>query len=216
MKNKLITISLILVLLVGVCLIFINPIEKFFINDTSDYLLDTTAEEAQKNTEMEASFDFEETQSLSIFDILKAQATREDIPAIGSITIPTVELELPIVKGVGKEALAVGAGTMKPNQQMGVGNYSLASHYFEGKDILFGPLYEAELGDTIYLSDLSNVYEYEIFVKKVIEATDVYIIDETDQTLLTLITCAEEGTKRLAVQAEFKTKYDIDKNPLQG
>ncbi|KGR75928.1 class A sortase [Ureibacillus sinduriensis] len=216
MKSKLITISLILMLLVGLCFIFINPIQKFFINDTSDYLLETTAEEARKNEDKEASFDFEETQSLSIVDILKAQATRKDIAAIGSITIPEVDLELPIVKGVGKEALAVGAGTMKPDQQMGIGNYSLASHYFEGKDILFGPLYNAQLGDIIYLSDLRNVYEYEITVKKVIEATDVHIIDETDETLLTLITCAEEGTKRLAVQASFKNKYEIDKNPLQG
>lgn len=214
MKNKLITISLILLLLVGVCFIFINQIESFFINHTGKYLLETTLEDAQKNADMEASFDFEESQSLSLFDILKAQATREDIPAIGSITIPSVELELPIVKGVGKESLAVGAGTMKPDQQMGAGNYALASHFFEGKDILFGPLYDVQIGSTIYLSDLNNIYEYVVTIKKIIEATDVYIIDETDDTLLTLITCAEKGTKRLALQAEFKAKQEVDKNPL--
>ena len=176
--NKFKKTLLICVLVLGLILIFINPIQNFIIAHLSDRLNTTeyTSEDLQINLEKEADFDFEAVQSLSITEVLKAQASIDKLPVIGSIVIPEVQLQLPILKGVGQTALAVGAGTMKPTQQLGKGNYALAGHYFKGKDILFGPLYRTELGDAIYLTDLANIYEYKLSVKKVIEATDVYVI----------------------------------------
>ena len=210
MKKYLIHTALVVMFVIGLVLVFMNPIQSFLISRLSDELVPTTSEQVAAET-MEATFDFEEVQSLSISDILRAQVSKSTLPVIGSIAIPEVDLELPILKGVGQEALAVGAGTMKPEQVMGQGNYALASHYFEGKDILFGPLYDANIGDIIYLSDLEYVYEYQLSMKEIIEATDVYIIDDVpNETLLTLITCAEEGTKRLAVRAEFIQRYTLE------
>ena len=195
---------------IGLMLVFINPIQSFLVSRLSDALVSNTPEQVAAET-MEATFDFKEVQSLSIVDILRAQASKSELPVIGSIAIPEVSLELPILKGVGKEALAVGAGTMKPEQVMGQGNYALASHYFEEKDILFGPLYDAEIGDIIYLSDMEYVYEYKLSMKEIIEATDIYIIDDVpNETLLTLITCAEEGSKRLVVRATFTQRYTLE------
>lgn len=211
MKNKLISVILFLLIGAGIVLIFIDPIQTKLVEKTSSDLIveQYTSEEIIVHQDTEVSYDFEEVQSLSIWDILKAQATAKDIPVIGSIHIPNIELTLPIIKGVGKSALAVGAGTMKPKQMMGEGNYALASHYIEGKDVLFGPLYDLEVGDSIYLSDLDYVYEYLTTEIKVIEATDVYIIDDVpEQQLLTLITCAEKGTKRLSVRAELVSKTE--------
>lgn len=209
MKNKLITLSLILCILAGLILVFIKPIQTLLISNLSQQLEadNYTAEEVTRNKEADVSYDFEEVQSLSIWDVLNTQTSVNDLPVIGSIYIPNVDMKLPIIKGVGKSALAAGAGTMKPEQVMGEGNYALASHYIEGKDVLFGPLYKLEQGDSIYISDLQYVYEYVTTDIKVIEATDVYIIDDVPNTkLLTLITCAEEGTKRLSVQAELVSK----------
>ena len=99
----------------------------------------------------------------------------------------------------------------KAKQWMGQGNYALASHYFEGHDLLFVQLYETEIGNLIYLSDMEYVYEYKLSMKEIIEAKDVYIINDVpNETLLTLITCAEEGTKRLAVRAEFIQRYTLE------
>ena len=212
MKKYLIHTALVVMFVIGLVLVFMNPIQSFLISRLSDELVPTTSEQVAAET-MEATFDFEEVQSLSISDILRAQVSKSTLPVIGSIAIPEVDLELPILKGVGQEALAVGAGTMKPEQVMGQGNYALASHYFEGKDILFGPLYDANIGDIIYLSDLEYVYEYQLSMKEIIEATDVYIIDDVpNETLLTLITCAEEGTKRLAVRATFIQRYTLEES----
>lgn len=58
---------------------------------------------------------------------------------------------------------------------------------------------------------MTDIYEYKLATKKVIAATDIYIIDDIpDQTILTLITCAEKGTKRLAIQADFVQSYPIE------
>lgn len=209
MKNKLITLFLILCIVAGLVLVFIKPIQTLLINNLSQQLEtdNYTPEDVTRNNETAVSYDFEEVQSLSIWDVLNTQASVKELPVIGSIYIPNVNMKLPIIKGVGKSALAAGAGTMKPDQAMGEGNYALASHYLEGKDVLFGPLYELKQGDSIYLSDLQYMYEYVTTDIKVIEATDVDILDDVpDATLLTLITCAEEGTKRLSVQAELVSK----------
>ncbi|WP_082332717.1 class A sortase [Lysinibacillus contaminans] len=213
--NKFKNTLLICVLILGLILIFINPIQNFIIAHLSDRLNTTeyTSEDLQINLEKEADFDFEAVQSLSITEVLKAQASIDKLPVIGSIVIPEVQLQLPILKGVGQTALAVGAGTMKPTQQLGKGNYALASHYFEGKDILFGPLYRTKIGDAIYLTDLTNIYEYKLSVKKVIEATDVYVIEDTENTILTLITCTEDGEQRLMVQADFVKQYPMNEAP---
>ncbi|MER2108022.1 MAG: class A sortase [Solibacillus sp.] len=126
---------------------------------------------------------------------------------MGSIHIPSVDMTLPILKGVGESSLVAGAGTMKPTQQMGTGNYALASHYIEGKSILFGPLHHLQEDDAIFVTDLDYMYEYKTTLLEVIEATNIQVIaDVANKTLLTLITCSDKGTKRLLVQAEFVEK----------
>ena len=222
MKKKLLTAAIIMCFALGLVFIAINPIQHYLIARMSKQLADTTmtvtatplADEAPSieikapaadiPQQVEASYDFEEVQSLTIWDVLEAQSQAKNMPAIGSIYIPSVDMKLPILQGVGKYALAVGAGTMKRNQQMGHGNYALASHYIEGQDVLFGPLYELNVGESIFLTDKDMIYEYKTISKKVIQATDVHVIEDVaNKTLLTLITCTEKGTKRLSVVAEF-------------
>lgn len=209
MKRTIKKISLILLFCLGIMLILINPIQNYFIKQTSQRLL--TVEIAEDSPSIEATFDFKAVQSLAIQDVLKAQLKREEFLVIGSITIPEVQLSLPIGKGVSESILAVGAGTMKPDQKPGEGNYALASHYIEGEGILFGPLYNVQIGDKVYISDKTDMYEYQITNKQIILDTDVEVIYDTpNQKLLTLITCAEQGTKRLLVQGEFIKKTPLD------
>lgn len=211
MKSKLTTIFLVALFIIGVILIFINPIQNKLIALQSKSLLEEQIVPVDKV--LEASFDFNEVQTIEFTDVLKAQFEKKNFTVIGAITIPSVGLELPIGKGVSEAVLIYGAGTMKPDQQLGKGNYALASHYYEGKDVLFGPLYHVEMGDSIFVSDATNVYEYKVTTKEVILDSDVQVIyDVPDQTLITLITCAEEGTKRLLVQGELLNVTTIEQN----
>ncbi|MFJ7697947.1 class A sortase [Lysinibacillus fusiformis] len=212
-KNKLKLALLLCVLIIGLLLIFITPIQNALIARMSDQFnaIEYSTDDIKKNNQLDADFEFEAVQSLSIAEVLQAQIKASKMPVIGSIAVPSVHMQLPILKGVGNAVLAIGAGTMKPNQQLGQGNYALAGHYFEEKDILFSPLYQAQIGDIFYVTDMSNVYEYKLATKKIIAATDVYIVDDIpNQTTLTLITCAEKGSKRLALQADFVQSYSLD------
>lgn len=199
----------------GLTLVFINPIRDYFVKRSADKLSleNYTVEQIKENEQQEndVDFEFEAVQSLSIADVLRAQASAENYPVIGSIVVPSVDMEVPILKGVSNSALAVGAGTMKPDQKLGTGNYALAGHYIEGRDVLFGPLYHAELGDSIFLTDLDQIYEYKINHKETIAATDVHVIDDRPgQTKLTLITCADSGYNRLAVEADFVISTNLN------
>ena len=131
---------------------------------------------------------------------------------LGQIAVPSVKLNLPIYKGLANEVLLSGAGTMKPTQKMGQGNYALASHnYFGDMTLLFSPLVNLKVGDKIYTTDLEYVYEYETTSVELIEPTRVEVInDQPGVTEITLITCDDyNATKRYC----FKGKY-VSKTPV--
>lgn len=133
------------------------------------------------------------------------------LTVLGGISIPSVGLNLAIGKGTSPYTLALTAGTMKEDQEMGKENYALAGHYMKDPDLLFRPLYEVEIGDTVYLTDLSYIYEYQVIEQRKIEATEVSVIDDVpNKTLLTLITCDDDGVTRLWTSAEFVQKVSVD------
>lgn len=87
---------------------------------------------------------------------------------------------------------------------MGKGNYTLAGHHMNRSDLLFSPLYEVEMGAVVYLTDLNTIYEYEITEQRTIEATEIEVLaDSPDETVLTLITCDDDGITRLLTVAKF-------------
>lgn len=166
-----------------------------------------TAKKVEENKEKGVSFNFEEVEPLDLGTILSAQATLDSVPVIGKISIPSVHLNLPIGLGTSSSTLALTAGTMKKEQVMGEGNYSLAGHDSRSKDVLFSPLHRVEIGSTVYLTDAIFVYEYEVTDKETILPTKVSVIkDKDEETLLTLITCDDGGSTRLLVTGQFIKK----------
>lgn len=110
--NKFKKTLLICVLVLGLILIFINPIQLAIITYLSERINTTeySTEEIKQNEVANADFEFDAVQSLSIAEVLKAQASIDSLPVIGSIVVPIVNMQLPIFKSVGNTALAVGAG----------------------------------------------------------------------------------------------------------
>ncbi len=165
----------------------------------------------KENQTSDASFDFGEVELLDMETVALAQFNSDQITVLGDISIPSVGLNLAIGKGTSPYTLALTAGTMKEEQAMGKGNYALAGHYMNDPDLLFRPLYEVEIGDTVYLTDLNYIYEYQVIEQRTIEATEVSVIDDVpNQTLLTLITCDDDGVIRLLTTAEFVQKVSVE------
>lgn len=199
---------LFLLLLIGLALIFNEQIKDFFVKNTGDKyaIANVTKEEIKKNNKKEASFDFDAVESMSTESVLKAQLNRTDLPVIGSIAVPSVAINIPVFKGLDNANLLYGAGTLSPDQQMGKGNYALASHRANNPQLLFTPLENLELGAKIYLVDLDNVYTYKATFKQKVAPTDTQLLNvEEGKSLITLITCGDmNAVTRLVVQGELE------------
>ncbi|MGY3765516.1 class A sortase [Vagococcus vulneris] len=163
-----------------------------------------TAKDIEANKKKEATFNFDNVQSLDFNLVAEARKNTANMHVLGGIAIPSVELNLPIFKGISNYSIAVGAGTMKEDQIMGQGNYGLASHYMYDPKLLFAPLVRVEKGSSIFLTDLEYIYEYKVTMKEYVEPTRVEVIDDVPgKRMVTLVTCDVTGANRLIVQGEL-------------
>lgn len=74
-------------------------------------------EKLEENNGAEGNFDFNSVKAISSEAVLSAQWDAQQLPVIGGIAVPEVEINLPIFKGLDNVNLFYGAGTMKPNQK---------------------------------------------------------------------------------------------------
>lgn len=176
-------------------------------------------EKLEENNNSEGNFDFNSVKSISSEAVLSAQWDAQQLPVIGGIAIPEVEINLPIFKGLDNVNLFYGAGTMKPNQKMGEGNYSLASHHIftaeNASQMLFSPLVNAKKGMKIYLTDKDKVYTYEIREVKHVTPDRVDEIDDREGiNEITLVTCVDyDATERIIVKGDLKEIKPYSETP---
>ncbi|MHA6165644.1 class A sortase [Bacillus sp. FSL R5-0560] len=194
-------------ILSGLLLIFSPFIKGSLIAYLSknQYESELTTKQLQENHEKEAEFDFNSIQPPTLKEAINAGFDREPKAIIGRITIESVDLELPILKGTTNENLLIGAATMRPDQKMGEGNYPLAGHHLKRKSLLFGPLANIKKGAKIVITDFKNDYMYSVTSIKNISEIDADVIQDTKEKEITLITCdkAVETEGRLAVKGKL-------------
>lgn len=122
---------------------------------------------------------------------------------IGQLKIPKIELEAQISEGTDLDTLNTYIGHFN-NSSLWEGNVALAAHnrnesgahHFEGIHLL-------EDGDEIiYITNMGE-RRYEVFKKYEISDTDWSVTHETDENILTMITCITgKPDKRLCVQSK--------------
>ena len=211
-RNLLTNILAVFLILLSLVLIFNSTIRNMFMvwNTNKYQVSQVTKEKIEENKEAEGNFDFDSVKSISSEAVLAAQWDAQQLPVIGGIAIPEVEINLPIFKGLDNVNLFYGAGTMKANQKMGEGNYSLASHHIftaeNASQMLFSPLVNAKAGMKIYLTDKDKVYTYEIREVKHVTPDRVDEIEDRDGIKeITLVTCVDyDATERIIVKGDFK------------
>lgn len=209
-----------LTFLVGLALVFHQTISNNVVDGyTKKYVNNTKPSEMKENESADVSFDAEDIGSLTSTDVLQEMTSGNNhytnLPVIGAIAIPDLGVNLPVIKGLSNAGLAVGAGTMKDNQRMGVGNYALASHsIFYGwqyQRYLFTPLHRAKAGQIIYTRDSENIYIYKTTKVFTVNPEDSYVIsDDEGDGIITLITCTDTyATHRIVVRGELERQLPI-------
>ncbi|CAM3065180.1 class A sortase [Lactiplantibacillus plajomi] len=205
-------ILFVLLIALSLALIFNEQIKSWLV---SSYSPTVTEKTVKQNAKKKGDFNFSKVKSLDFQTVAKARMNKNSIHVIGSIAIPSIDLYLPIGNGVSNETLALAAGTMKQDQKMGSGNYTLAGHHMIKHGALFSPLYyKSKVGQMMYLSDAKSIYAYKTTERKFIEATAVQVINDVPgKKLLTLITCDKTGAGRLMIRGTYVEKWSFKQAP---
>ena len=125
----------------------------------------------------------------------------QDLRSTLELSIPAIDLNAPVLPKTTKEYLNIALTQIKNDQIPGQGNFTIAGHNSSVYGRHFNRLHETEIGDEIFLIDGELVYTYQIDSKEIIAPSEVDVLkDHPDENEITLITCTDAGTKRLAVK----------------
>lgn len=126
---------------------------------------------------------------------------------IGIVEIKKIEAIYPVVEGTNKDNLHVAIGHMEKTSGIGEkGNCAIAGHRGGVLGLFFKKLHLLENGDIIELTDLNGrIHKYEVYDSFVVEPTrmDVTYNNDPYEKTVTLITCEDNGTKRLIVKGKY-------------
>jgi sortase A len=106
--------------------------------------------------------------------------------AIGTLSIPRVDLSAVVLHGSDAQTLRRGPGHLENTALPGEsGNVVIAGH----RDSFFWPLRNIRLGDDIFIDTPERRFRYRVASVRVVNPYDVSVLGATDEPVLTLITC---------------------------
>jgi len=105
---------------------------------------------------------------------------------IGSLLIPSLDIEVPIIEGTEAEELARGVGhfieSVMPGEE---DNCVLSGH----RDTVFMKLGGILIGDQVIVKTSSGIFVYRVSSTRIVDKDDKTVIVPTDTAILTLTTC---------------------------
>ncbi len=189
--------------------------EEVKIEQLSDSELEKNAKSGNK------SYDQSKIDPIDVNGVILNRQNADMSKVVGQLVIPSINKNIAIFDGLENNNLMYGACTMKPDQKMGLGNYSIAGHYMKNDKLLFGGLMNVKMGDSIRITNKKNIYEYEVF--KTLKVTDDRVdlisdskITESDgKAIVSLMTCYyDEAGYRYFVIGKFKKLYPYSQSKM--
>ncbi|MCU0520085.1 MAG: class D sortase [Anaerolineae bacterium] len=125
---------------------------------------------------------------------LVAAVTPLPVPTPGAehalrITIPSLGVDAPIVAGDDWESLKKGAGHHIGSANPGERGNAVISGHNDIYGEVFRDLPDLTVGDDIVVHTLTSSYRYVVEQTRIVEPTDVSVMDATSTPVLTLISC---------------------------
>ena len=174
-------------IVISLNIFFIVIVDPLLISNRISKAWELDAKEIQENNKK----DFEISElSLQVLDSNEVKNEFDRSKVVGYISIPNVDLSLPILRGATSENLNISATTVLENQIMGVGNYPVAGHRTVHADTLFSPLASVKENDEIYLTNKEYIYKYKVSSIEIVTPESIEVLDQTEEyVVVTLITC---------------------------
>lgn len=116
---------------------------------------------------------------------------------IGIMTIPKIGLTVPLVDGIDTASLKYAVGRFTETAMPGEkGNCAVAGHRSYTYNQYFNRLNEVEAGDIIDVKTQKGEFKYVVYEKKIVEPADLSVLDNTGESIITLITCHPERSSQ--------------------
>jgi LPXTG-site transpeptidase (sortase) family protein len=141
------------------------------------------------------------------------EATLERMRSSSSAEAPVAPVSLPVGEPIGTGVVVEGDDDSVLDWAIGhlpdtplpwhIGNSALAAH----RDALFRPLRGVRLGDVLRLKTPHGDFDYVVLETMIVEPDDLWVLDPTPVSMLTLISCYPfnfigNAPKRFIVRAE--------------
>lgn len=125
----------------------------------------------------------------------------------GIVEIPEIDVYYAVVKGTDNENIRVAIGHMEGTAHFGqIGNCVLAGHRGGMYSTFFKNIDKLKQGSVVKVTNMrKEEFTYRVYEKIVVEPTDTSVIRNIgEEKTLTLISCEENGTKRLIVRCRME------------
>ena len=139
-----------------------------------------------------------------INDYHAGNAERDD-PPLAILSVEKLDLKVPVYNGTDEVNLNRGAGRIKGTAWIDTpGNLGIAGH----RDGFFRVLKDIEVGDSIEMLTFQGESEFVVSSITIVDPTDVSVLESTDASTITLVTCypfyfVGHAPKRYIVKGEL-------------
>lgn len=105
---------------------------------------------------------------------------------IGTLSIPTLNQNWPIIEGTEEEQLARGVGHFSQSVLPGLSDNCVLSGH---RDTVFSELGKLKIGDKLIVETAAGIFTYEIRNIRIVDKDDRTVIVPTNHAVLTITTC---------------------------
>lgn len=201
MKNKIRNIISILLIVIGLGLLFIAFKGKVETKVMQDKLMDKFNTIYESDQEMDGNQqgaeDKEETDHT--YDYISM------VNPIAILEIPKINLKVVVAEGIEDNIIRYAVGHFEETAMPGEdGNFALAGHRNFDTGEFFLKIDRLNQGDEMKVTTLDgSVYTYSVTNSFVVQPEDTYILEESEEPIITLVTCTYDGSERLIVQGSL-------------
>lgn len=218
-KKKLIKLLSILLVIAGIVIGFLPKLNNYYYQQKSNTLITEYAKKADNKTlnkMWDAACKYNKNSQKAIFsDVFetKNEYSKEYMNLLninngmmGYITIPSINVQLPIYHGTSSEVLEKGVGHLQSSSLPvgGKGTHCvLSGHTGIDSSKMFNELTDLKIGDTFYLTVAGHELCYKVDNIATVLPTDTALLQKNpEKDYCTLVTCTPYGvnTHRLLVR----------------
>ena len=193
-KIKRIFVSICIV--TGIALLAVPFYYHFHGQNETDKLIEQFEKTLEDNEDETEKSKEEGKKQTSLSEEDAALLSVEDV--IGIIEIEAIDIRYPVLEGAGDSQIRYAIGHISETAGLGEkGNCVLCGHNGSRNGTFFTNLNQLSAGDKVKITDKKGeVHMYEVTDTCIIGPYDNTVKKQSDEEILTLLTCANKGTKR--------------------